>query len=308
LAARRQAASPSPLTLVPPAVSPRRWPGPPDLPGRPRYRFRRVWPATRGACPTGSPLRSSRPGTVRDYEPVVHRLRSLARSLGLGPTHPERTNLPQEPFGLRRSGFAPDSALLMPAFALPRAPGVLPVSLPRPGDAPLPRPWPRRTAPPWPESTARCLRSCPHPRTRPHGPLPQDRPQLRWQACQAPLHFRRRRTRPVSYYALFQGWLLLSQPPGCLSAPTSFSTEPALGDLPAPQVTPGSHCWRSGLFPSRRRSLAPDVSRRTAAVTGRAAARSQGARCALLPTAAHPARQPPPAPPRARALWFGWGR
>ena len=76
----------------------------------------------------------------------------------------------------------------------------------------------------------------------------------------APLHCRRPRTRPVSYYALFEGWLLLSQPPGCLSAPTSFSTEPALGDLPAPQVTPGSHCWRSGLFPSRRRSLAPAVS------------------------------------------------
>ena len=42
--------------------------------------------------------------------------------------------------------------------------------------------------------------------------------------CLAPVHFRRRATRLVSYYALFQGWLLLSQPPSCLSSPTSFST------------------------------------------------------------------------------------
>ena len=32
--------------------------------------------------------------------------------------------------------------------------------------------------------------------------------------------------RPVSYYAFFKGWLLLSQPPGCLGLPTSFPTEP----------------------------------------------------------------------------------
>ncbi len=30
--------------------------------------------------------------------------------------------------------------------------------------------------------------------------------------------------RPVSYYAFFKGWLLLSQPPGCCGLPTSFST------------------------------------------------------------------------------------
>ena len=37
--------------------------------------------------------------------------------------------------------------------------------------------------------------------------------------------------RPVSCYALFQWWLLLSQHPGCLRAPTSFHTEPELGTL-----------------------------------------------------------------------------
>ena len=30
--------------------------------------------------------------------------------------------------------------------------------------------------------------------------------------------------RPVSCYAFFKGWLLLSQPPGCLGRPTSFPT------------------------------------------------------------------------------------
>ena len=30
--------------------------------------------------------------------------------------------------------------------------------------------------------------------------------------------------RPVSCYAFFKGWLLLSQPPGCLSIPTCFPT------------------------------------------------------------------------------------
>ena len=48
-------------------------------------------------------------------------------------------------------------------------------------------------------------------------------PQLRYMVL-APLHLPRRPTRPVSYYAFFKGWLLLSQPPGCLSLPTSFPT------------------------------------------------------------------------------------
>ena len=30
--------------------------------------------------------------------------------------------------------------------------------------------------------------------------------------------------RPVSCYAFFKGWLLLSQPPGCFGIPTSFHT------------------------------------------------------------------------------------
>jgi hypothetical protein len=42
--------------------------------------------------------------------------------------------------------------------------------------------------------------------------------------CLAPLNFRRGPARPVSCYAIFKGWLLLSQPPGCFSGPTTFST------------------------------------------------------------------------------------
>ena len=40
----------------------------------------------------------------------------------------------------------------------------------------------------------------------------------------APLHFRRKTPRPVSCYALFKGWLLLSQPPSCFSGLTAFHT------------------------------------------------------------------------------------
>ena len=40
----------------------------------------------------------------------------------------------------------------------------------------------------------------------------------------SPGNLRRRVSRPVSYYALFKWWLLLSQHPGCLCNPTSFAT------------------------------------------------------------------------------------
>jgi hypothetical protein len=47
----------------------------------------------------------------------------------------------------------------------------------------------------------------------------------------SPVHYRRRIPRPVSYYALFKWWLLLSQHPGCHRNPTSFRTEHVLGTL-----------------------------------------------------------------------------
>ena len=99
----------------------------------------------------------------------------------------------------------------MPAFSLLRAPTGLPACLRRTQNAPLP-------IDPYESSL-----------------------KLRWDAL-ASLHYPRKRVRPVSCYALFQGWLLLSQPPGCLDTLTSFPTEHPLGDLSC----------ESGLFPSRR--------------------------------------------------------
>jgi hypothetical protein len=46
-----------------------------------------------------------------------------------------------------------------------------------------------------------------------------------------PDHLRRYSTRPVSYYALFKWWLLLSQHPGCLGRITSSRTKLYFGTL-----------------------------------------------------------------------------
>ena len=44
--------------------------------------------------------------------------------------------------------------------------------------------------------------------------------------CLSPVTFSAQKDlfRPVSYYAFFKGWLLLSQPPGCFGLITSFTT------------------------------------------------------------------------------------
>ena len=62
----------------------------------------------------------------------------------------------------------------------------------------------------------------------------------------SPVHFRRRFTRPVSYYAFFKGLLLLSKPPGCLCTPTTFRTWQFLGAL-----TDGLGCFPldNGAYP-----------------------------------------------------------
>ncbi len=93
----------------------------------------------------------------------------------------------------------------------------------------------------------------------------------------------------MSYYALFQGWLLLSQPPGCLGTPTTFATQPVLGAL----------SWRSGLFPSRRRRLAPAASLGDASAVGIHGLVGVGNRqTAPSPSSAlPPTEHPPPAVP-----------
>ena len=53
----------------------------------------------------GDTLRCKRSLVVPEYQPDVHRLRRVV--LGLGPTNPERTSLPQETLGFRRVGFSP---------------------------------------------------------------------------------------------------------------------------------------------------------------------------------------------------------
>src|SRR6187551_3471775 len=58
-----------------------------------------------GSPPPGDTLRCKRSPVVPEYQPDVHRLRRAV--LGLGPTNPERTSLPQETLGLRRVGFSP---------------------------------------------------------------------------------------------------------------------------------------------------------------------------------------------------------
>ena len=50
-------------------------------------------------------------------------------------------------------------------------------------------------------------------------------------SCLSPVHYRRGTPRPVSYYALFKWWLLLSQHPGCPRGSTSFRTERHSGAL-----------------------------------------------------------------------------
>ena len=89
-------------------------------------------------------------------------------------------------------GILTHLALLIPAFSLPSAPAVLSIDLHRTWNAPL--------------------------------PLIHSYEFATSVICLAPVHLRRSVTRLVSYYALFKGWLLLSQPPSCFDNSTTFPT------------------------------------------------------------------------------------
>ena len=68
--------------------------------------------------------------------------------------------------------------------------------------------------------------------------------------CLSPDYLRRKISGSVSCYAIFKGWLLLSQPPDCHRNFTSLRcTEHGFRDLN----------WRSGLFPFRTVELSPHV-------------------------------------------------
>src|SRR5678816_4932444 len=140
--------------------------------------------------------------------PSPHRIRYRCRNINLLPIDYDfrprlrgrltlrRLTLRKETLGFRRAGFSPALSLLMSAFALPIPPADFSIHLHRLTER---------------SSTAYRSRRTDTPQASVH--------RL------APLNLPRRPTRPVSYYAFFKGWLLLSQPPGCLRLPTSFTTE-----------------------------------------------------------------------------------
>jgi hypothetical protein len=198
--------------------------GHPNLTITPHLAATRLDGSRRWAYPPASPTCSSRRASGTGM--LTGCPSPTARALGLGPTHPQLMTIAAEPCDIRWEGFAPSSRYSYrhshssPLQVGSRLPFTAATTLPYHSD----------------------------PRIAIHGVGGGLSPGT----LSAPGH-----TRPVSYYALFQGWLLLSQPPGCLRARTSLSTESTLRDLSR---------W-SGLFPSRRRILAPAVSllRRTKA-------------------------------------------
>ena len=97
-----------------------------------------------------------------------------------------------------------------------------------------------------------------------------------------PDHLRRYPARPVSFYALFKWWLLLSQHPGCHRRITSSRTGLGLGTLAG-----GLGCFRLDRedYPSRTHSRDSPVSIRSLAPTGsRVGPRSESVALPPLPT------------------------
>ena len=119
--------------------------------------------------------------------------------LSLGTPNPPMIAIAEETSGFRRSGLSPDLRLLIPTFSLLNAPVNFTVGLHSIENAPLP------------------LDELNH-RIHNFGI------KLSPVTFSAHLAFRPKTDRVVSYYALFKGWLLLSQPPTCLRQNTSFNT------------------------------------------------------------------------------------
>ena len=135
---------------------------------------------------------SSRPGRLGNINPIPigYGLRPRLR----GPANPARIDLAQEPLDLRRKRLSRFLSLLMSAFSLPIPPGAL-TGLPSQA-----------------YGTLRYHVHCCTSEASVGGLSPDTF------SAQEPL------SRPVSCYAFFKGWLLLSQPPGCYGRPTSFPT------------------------------------------------------------------------------------
>ena len=105
-------------------------------------------------------------------------------SLALGPDLPRADQLYPGNLGYSAGRIPTFLSLLIPAFSLPGAPRLFPVPLPRAGNAPLPM-------------------LSKHPAAS--------------AACFSPGHFRRRTSRPVSCYALFE-CMAASEPTSWLSS------------------------------------------------------------------------------------------
>ena len=150
---------------------------------------------------------------VQEYKPVVHRLRLSASPQVL--TYPGRTSLPQEPLVKRWMGFSP---ILRYSYRHSHFLTLQHSS----------------------RYTFSAVKNAPLP-------LIHSYKFATSVICLAPVHLRRSVTRLVSYYALFKGWLLLSQPPSCFDNSTSFPTQHIFWDL----------SWRSGFFSFCVRTLSP---------------------------------------------------
>ena len=108
---------------------------------------------------------------------------ATAPALALGPDLPRADQLYPGNLGYSAVRIPTLLSLLIPAFSLPGTPRLLPVPLRRASNAPLP---------------TYQIRSCASV------------------SCFSPGHFRRRTSRPVSYYALFE-WMAASEPTSWLS-------------------------------------------------------------------------------------------
>ena len=109
---------------------------------------------------------------------------ATASALALGPDLPRADQLYPGILGYSAGRIPTFLSLLIPAFSLPGAPRLFPVPLPRAGNAPLPM-------------------LSKHPAAS--------------AACFSPGHFRRRTSRPVSCYALFE-CMAASEPTSWLSS------------------------------------------------------------------------------------------
>ena len=120
--------------------------------------------------------------------------------LCLGLPNPPMIDIAEETSGFRRSWLSQDLWLLIPTFSLLNAPAGFTVGLHCIKNAPLP------------------LIQLKIGRSHNFGI------KLSPVTFSAHLAFRPKTDRVVSCYALFKGWLLLSQPPTCLRQNTSFNT------------------------------------------------------------------------------------